>query len=170
MEPLFFESPMETYVYIYLFMGWGSLVQFWGDQGPTLVLFLFYANVSGMRPRSRLFSQLWRYRFPGFSPALGGISPCLNGSTLGHCLPFPCGEYGGWAKTHHFFFTPTFPWFPVFPLLLTPQRYSTFECCLLGLLFNNNNNNIFIYPSRFYLHFRHNSCIWSYHRLGNVYL
>ena len=21
-----------------------------------------------------------------------------------------------------------------------PQRYSTFECCLLGLLFNNNNN------------------------------
>ena len=25
--------------------------------------------------------------------------------------------------------TPTFPCFPIFPLLLNPQQYSTFECC-----------------------------------------
>ena len=73
-----------------------------------------------------------RYRLPGFSSASGGLSPCLTGSTLGDCLPFPFGEYGVWAKTHHFLLTPTFPCFLFFPLLLTPQ------CCLLGLLFNNN--------------------------------
>ena len=45
-----------------------------------------------------------------------------------------------------------FSCFPASPILLTPQRYSTFECCLLGLLINNdndnnntNNNNINIY-------------------------
>ena len=32
------------------------------------------------------------------------------------------------------FSSPTFLCFPVFPLLRTPQRYSTLECCLLGLL------------------------------------
>ena len=31
--------------------------------------------------------------------------------------------------------------FPIFPLLLSPQWYSTFEYSLLGLLLNNNNNN-----------------------------
>ena len=41
-------------------------------------------------------SSLWRYWLPGLSSASGGLSPWLNGSTLG--------------------------------------GYSTFECCLLGLL------------------------------------
>ena len=41
-------------------------------------------------------------------------------------------------KTHHFLFTPTFLCFLIFPS--DPQRYSTFERCLLGLLLNNNNN------------------------------
>ena len=47
--------------------------------------------------------------------------------------------------------TPTFLCIPAFPLFLNPPplRYSTFECCLLGLLLddnnNNNNNNIYIY-------------------------
>ena len=31
----------------------------------------------------------------GFSFASGGLSPWLNGSTLGYRLPCPCGEYGG---------------------------------------------------------------------------
>ena len=43
------------------------------------------------------------------------------------------------GKTYHFLFIPTFPCFLVLPLL-TPQRYSTFECCLLGL-------RIYIVPS-----------------------
>ena len=30
---------------------------------------------------------------------------------------------------------------------LDPHRYGTFGCCLLGLLLNNNSNNIFIYLS-----------------------
>ena len=38
-------------------------------------------------------------------------------------------------------FTPTFPRFPVVPLLLTPQRYSACECCLQGPLINNNSSN-----------------------------
>ena len=33
--------------------------------------------------------SLWRYRLLGFSSASGGLSPCLKGSTLGDCLPFP---------------------------------------------------------------------------------
>ena len=32
----------------------------------------------------------------------------LPGSNLGDCLLFPCGEYRGWTKTHHFLFAPTF--------------------------------------------------------------
>ena len=38
-----------------------------------------------------------------------------------------------------------FPCFRVFPLPVTPQRYGTFKCCLLGSLLNNNNNNNNIY-------------------------
>ena len=39
-------------------MGWReSGFNRWGVRGPTLVLFLFYVNVSGVRPRSRLSSQ-----------------------------------------------------------------------------------------------------------------
>ena len=46
------------------------------NRGPVLVLFLFYVNVSGMRPMSSMSVTL---------------SPWLIGSTLGDCLPFPCG-------------------------------------------------------------------------------
>ena len=39
-------------------MGWGrSGFNCWGVRGPALVLFLFYVNVSEMRPRSLLSSQ-----------------------------------------------------------------------------------------------------------------
>ena len=68
---------------------------------------------------------LWRYRLPRFSSVSDGLSPCLNGSALIDCLPFPSGEYGGWAKILHFLFTPTFPWFPVFSLSLTLSSIHT---------------------------------------------
>ena len=58
----------------------------WGIWGTALVLFLFHANVYGMRPRSRFSSQ------PGFSSAAGGLSPRFHSSTLGDCLPFPGRE------------------------------------------------------------------------------
>ena len=65
-------------------------------------------------------TSLWQYCLPGFSSAPGGLSSSFNDSTLGDCLPFSWGELGSWAKAHHFLFTPTFLWFPVFPLLLGP--------------------------------------------------
>ena len=39
-------------------MGWGeSGFYCWTVKGPVVMSFLFYVNVSGMRPRSRLSSQ-----------------------------------------------------------------------------------------------------------------
>ena len=39
-------------------MGWGvSGFNCWRVRGPAFVLFLFYVNVTGMSPRSRLSSQ-----------------------------------------------------------------------------------------------------------------
>ena len=67
------------------------------------------------------------------------------GSILGDCLLFPCGEYGGSSKTHHFLFTSTFLCFPAFHLLLNNQQYSAFEYRLLGLLLNNNIDKIKAY-------------------------
>ena len=55
---------------------------YWGTggvKGPALVLFLFYVNVSGMRPRSRLSSQPLTTPAAGFSSMSDGLSP---GSTL----------------------------------------------------------------------------------------
>ena len=41
-----------------VYMGWGeSGFKCWGFRAPALVLFLFYVNVSGVRPLSRLSSQ-----------------------------------------------------------------------------------------------------------------
>ena len=46
------------FIYIYIYMGRGeSKFNSWGSGGSALVLFLFYVNVTGMRPRSRLSSQ-----------------------------------------------------------------------------------------------------------------
>ena len=42
--------------------------------------------------RSIFSPSLLPYWLPGFSSATGGLSACLNGSTLGDCLPFPYGE------------------------------------------------------------------------------
>ena len=85
------------------------------------------------------------------------------GSTLGDCLLFSCEEHGGWVKTYHFLFTSTFSCFPVFPLLMTPQIFSTFECSLLGLLNNNNNNN----PQGCK---KNRLTIWSLHVIGGDWM
>ena len=43
---------------LFFLMGWGeSGFNCWGVNGPALVLFLFYVNVSGMRAPSRLSSR-----------------------------------------------------------------------------------------------------------------
>ena len=47
-----------------------SGLNFWGVRGSTLVLFLFYMNVSGM--------YLWRYRLPGFSSSSSCLSPLFH--------------------------------------------------------------------------------------------
>ena len=81
MDPTFFLS-------LYIWDG-GSLGSIVGGQGLVLVLFLFYVNVSGMHLRSHLSFQL--LTIPRFSVS-DGLSPWLNSSTLGDCLPFPFRE------------------------------------------------------------------------------
>ena len=107
-------------------------------RGSALVLFLFYVNISGMRPRSCLSSKPLTKPVPWVLLRVSWSIPLVKWF---HCLSFSCGEKGGWAKSYYFLFTPTFPWFLVFPLFLTLQRFSTFEFCLLGLLLSDNNNN-----------------------------
>ena len=89
--------------------------------------------------------SLWRYRLNGWSSASDGLSPWFHDPTLGDCLPeaeLKPTTFSSlpllcvWRCRLPGFSSPL----SVFPLLLTPQRYSTCECCLLGLLLNNNNN------------------------------
>ena len=91
--------------------GGGSLDSL--SKGAALMLFLFYVNVSGMRQRFRLFSQL-----------LTISAPWIHWVTASRFL---AGNMEAELKPR-LSFTPTFLCFPVFPLLLTPQRYNTFEC------------------------------------------
>ena len=67
-------------------MGWGECgFNCWEVRGPALVLFLFYVNVSGISPLSRLSSQ-----------PLTTLAPWVllwfPGSILGDCLLFLCEE------------------------------------------------------------------------------
>ena len=65
----------------------GVWVQLLGGHGSALVSFLFYVNVPGNLECARGLDRplsLWRYRFPGFSTASGGLSPCLNGFLTGN--------------------------------------------------------------------------------------
>ena len=125
-------------IYICIWDGGSLGLIVWGSRGLHLCYYCFMWMYLEWACSLTCHPSLWHYQLPGFSTS-GGLSACLNGSTLVDCLPFPCREYRGWAKTHHFLFTSTFPWFPVFPPLLTPRQYSALDCCLLGLLFNNNN-------------------------------
>ena len=76
-------------------MGWGSGFNCWAVNGPTVVLFLFYLNKSGIHERFRFSSQPLTIPTPGLFSASGGLFTCLNGSTLGDCLPFSYEVCGG---------------------------------------------------------------------------
>ena len=106
-----------------------------GSRGPRLCYSCFMRMYLECDCSLACLLSLWQYQLPGFSSTSGGLSPWFYGSILGDSLLFPCREYGGWAKTHHFLLL-----FHVFPSP-DPQRYYTFECCLLGLQLNNNNKN-----------------------------
>ena len=77
--------------------------------------------------------NLWRYRLSGFS-ASGVLSSWFHPGSL----PPVSLEWGGWAKTHHFLFTPTFPYFHFFPLLNSNFLIFEVRTCLFFtiLVFN----------------------------------
>ena len=57
-------------------MGWGECgFNCWGFKGPTLVLFLFYVNVSGICLRSLLPSQPLMIWLPSSPPLLLSTTP-----------------------------------------------------------------------------------------------
>ena len=98
---------------------WGvSGLNCWRVMGPTLVLFLFYVSVSGMRPRSRLSSQPlpkptpWLYLHVGSSILM--VPPWVTASY------FLAGNREADLKPT-IFSSHTFPHFSVFLLLLTPS-------------------------------------------------
>ena len=68
----------------------GVWVQLLWGQGDRARVILFYVNVFIMRPRSRLSSQILRYRLPWLSSASGGLY--LVGFHSGDRLLFSCGE------------------------------------------------------------------------------
>ena len=74
---LFKKIVTHTHIYIYIYIYGVGDFNCWGVTGPTLVLFFFYVNVSGMDTRSSLSSQTDDNRLPGFS-ALGGLFPRFN--------------------------------------------------------------------------------------------
>ena len=73
-----------------IYMGGWFGFNYWRVWGPALVLFLFYMNVSGMSPRSRLSSQ--PLTIPASWVILHVGRSILAIATLGDCLSFPCGE------------------------------------------------------------------------------
>ena len=135
------QSPLSIY---YLFCRFTKVL--WYNFLPPLlqrIIFSINHSLYFLRP-SQSFPFTGNHpRNVNFSPidlkGSKGSPPWFHRSTLGDCLPFPCGEQGGWAKTNHFLFTPPFQCFPIFPLHLAPQWSSPFERCLLELFFNNNN-------------------------------
>ena len=66
---------------------WESGFNCWGVRGLALVLFLFYVNVSGMRPLSRFLLPAFDDPFSLGYPPRRMVYP----ATLGDCLLFPCG-------------------------------------------------------------------------------
>ena len=118
-----------------------------GGQGACACVILVYMNVSEMQLQSHLSSQPLMILAPWILLHVSWSIPWFHGSTLSDCLPLPCGVWGiGGAKLKATtFVSSTCSCFPIFPLLLTPQSYSTFESYLLGLLLNNNNSQVFQY-------------------------
>ena len=74
-----------------IYGGWeASGFNFGGVRGPSLVLFLFYMNVSEMRPRSRFSSK--PLTIPALWVILRDVWSIPVVYALGDCLPFSCGE------------------------------------------------------------------------------
>ena len=73
-------------------MGGGVWVQLLGVGGPALVLFLFYANVSGMYPQSRLSSYSLRYWLPGLSSTLVKVKPTSFSLHIYYSSPPFCSD------------------------------------------------------------------------------
>ena len=103
-------------IHIYIYGVVGVWVELLGGGGPEcccLSEFIWNAPAVSLVP-------------PAFENtcSLGSLLQLVYtpGSTLGDYLPFSCREWGGLVKTHHFLLTPTFPCFPVFPLLLTSSN------------------------------------------------
>ena len=137
-------SSGKSPVKLHIFWGVGGVcVQMLGGSGVracvVLVLLVYIWNASGVSlvlptfddTGSLGFSRRQMVRPPGFM--------VLTWVTASRFL---AGNRE--AKTHHFLSTSGFLCFLIFLLLLNPQRYSSFECCLLELLLNNNDNIIIL--------------------------
>ena len=124
-------TPMLMWVHCvctYICMGWEeSGFSFWGLE---LVLFLFYVNVSGMLLQSHLSSQPLTIPAPWVFLYIGSSIPLVP----------------PWVIASHFLVrngdTELKPTAFSSLLLFGSFFYSTFDCCLLGLLLNSN---IYIY-------------------------
>ena len=93
-------------------MGWGECgFNCWRVRRLALELFSFYVNVSGMRPRSRLFSQHLMVPAPWVLLCVGWPISLVKWFHPGWLPPV---FFLGIGK--QFLFTHTFPSFPVFPL------------------------------------------------------
>ena len=119
----------------------GSIVE--GSGSPRSYYSGFYVNVSGIRLRSLLSSQPLTISAPWvllrFRWSIPLVSPWVTVSSF---LP---GNME--AKLKPTTFSSLLLFFRVFlsTLLLTPQRFSTFECCLLGLFTNNNVTSSYLH-------------------------
>ena len=108
-------------------MGWGeSGFTCCGVKGPTLVLFLFYVNVSGMKTRSPLSSHPMTIPIPWVTLRVRWTIPMVSTLlTASHFLP---GSREAKLKPTTFFSLLLFC-FPIFPLFLIrssdTQRYIT---------------------------------------------
>ena len=81
------------YIVSYIYIGVrGIWIQMLGVLAARARVIIAFVNVSEMRSRSRLSSQLLTIPAPWVLFRVGGLSLCLNGSTLGDCLPFPWKE------------------------------------------------------------------------------
>ena len=110
--------------------GRGSLGLNVGGPGGPRSCYSCFTCTSRTWLQSRLYSQTLTIPTPSVFFRLGwSITMVPLWVTVSRFLG---GEWGGWIKTHYFLFTPTL----VFSCLSSspdPQRYSSFECCLLGV-------------------------------------
>ena len=121
--------PLSKLFKVHLLIGVrGVWVKCWGGRVTARVLFLFYVNVSEMRPRFRLSFQLLTIPAPWVLLPHRVVYPL--GSTLGDCLS-PVSLRGSQDELKPTTFS-SLLLFCVFPLFLTLQRYSTLSAACWG--------------------------------------